>query len=876
MNPLPKRYAHLAREAHWRQQWDAWGVYRHNPNAPAEETFVVDTPPPTVSGTLHVGHAFSYTHQDLLVRYQRMKGRNIHYGMGWDDNGLPTERRVQHVFGLICDPSIPYDPSWKPTRATRRSPTQRVSRQNFIEACQQLTAEDEQAFEQMWRRLGLSVDWSLTYRTIGRRARSLAQASFLALAKRGEAYQAWAPTMWDVDFQTAIAQAEVEDRPMSGWMSTLHFGVEGQPGQPLPIATTRPELLGACIAVVVHPDDARWCKWVGHTAITPLYQARVPIMASTHAEPDKGTGVLMVCTFGDAADVEWWSTSGLPLKPLLDKAGCLRSDVVFEQGPFASSDPDRASQAHMELAGLYTQAARTRILGLLREPGTDPSGGGGAALAGEPRPVEQRVRCYEKGRRPIEYLTTRQWFIRLMDHRDALLEQGRAISWVPETMRLRYEHWVQGLNQDWCISRQRYFGVPFPVWYPLDGSGEPRHDQPIWAEPERLPIDPMACAPTGYTEEQRGQPGGFVADRDVMDTWATSSLTPQIQLGWEPNGARPLPMDIRPQSHEIIRTWALYTIAMSWLHHGVRPWRRVLISGWILDPDRKKMSKSRGNAQTPEHLFDAHSVDAVRYWAARARLGADTALDSSTFPVGRRLATKIFNASRFVGLIHAQAGEMATHPRSEQAVWPLDRAFLAMVRRVVVQATEAFEEDNFAQALRVSEEAFWSFCDHYLELAKGRAYGEDDSPARSSALAGLWMGLRVLLRLLAPFLPYVTEECWSWWYASGQGRARSIHVAPWPSPRELEGWAAHDEGCFQAAVQVMGSIRSAKTEAQRSLKWPVARLEVSGPAEQLDALDMVRDDVARAGWLHPEAMVRMDGSEAETLETHVDLAKKNS
>ncbi len=858
MPDIPQKYDHLEVEQRWRDRWDDWKLHRWDPTRPREETFVVDTPPPTVSGSLHVGHVFSYTHQDLLVRHQRMRGKNIAYPMGWDDNGLPTERRVQNLLGIRCNPHLPYDPDWKPEKITGTNPEIReVSRRNFIEACAAITEEDEQAFEHLWRRLGLSLDWSEQYATIDDHCRRISQLSFLDLVDKNLVTSLESPTMWDIDFQTAVAQAEVEDRPRRGLFHDIRFAVEG--GGELLIATTRPELLAACIAVVAHPDDERYQPLFGKHAVTPLYGARVPILPAGHADPEKGTGILMVCTFGDAMDVEWWKQSGLALKQVIGRDGRLLP-VRFGSAPFESVDPDRAQRAWDEVAGLTVNQAKKKVAEQLAEGDAFP--GGGTALVGEPRPTDQMVKCYEKGERPLEFVPTRQWFIHILEHRDALLAQGEKIQWHPPHMKTRYVHWVEGLNQEWCISRQRYFGVPFPVWYRLGDDGAPDHAAPIYATPDMLPVDPLSDPPPGYDESQRNVPGGFTGDPDVMDTWATSSLTPQIQSHWgvDPDRHASLfPMDVRPQSHEIIRTWAFYTIVKAWMHEGEVPWHHVVISGWILDPDRKKMSKSKGNVVTPEDLLDEWSSDAVRYWAARARLGTDTAYDPGVFKVGKRLATKVFNASRFVLMQLDRVAPDGAVPGLEHVSEPLDVAFVGRMRTVIEQASKAFEGFDYAMALQVAEEAFWQFCDHYLELVKLRSYDDEDTPGRRSAIATLAWGLRTFLRLLAPFVPYVTEEVWSWRFATPDGRERSVHTSPWPSPDEVAAVPApaHAE-TFACAVEVLSAIRGTKTTAQKSLKWPVARLAVAGPEHLRAALEPVLDDVLRAGNVPPDAVELTD------------------
>jgi valyl-tRNA synthetase len=808
-----------AMEERWLKYWESEGTYRYDPARGREETFVVDTPPPTVSGSLHIGHVCSYSHTDLMVRYRRMRGDNIFYPMGWDDNGLPSERRVQNVFNVRCDPSLPYQPELD-LEFGRAGETLPVSRRNFIELCDRVVTDDEKSFKDVFQRLGLSVDWdpSYSYATIDERSRRVSQASFLKLVEKGEVELRDAPTMWDIDFQSAVAQAEVEDREKDGAFYKIRFEV--QSGDHVHIATTRPELIPACIALGCNPTDTRYSHLIGSTAVTPLFRARVPIVAKEDADPEKGTGILMICTFGDTADVEDWRELGLPAREIIDRGGRIMQ-APWGEDHWDSADPAQAKEHHDRLAGLSVNQARKEIVTMLEEAG---------ALHGEPESIRRPVKYYEKGERPLEFIVTRQWFIKVLDKKADLIAQGRKIQWHPDHFRKRYEDWVEGLNQDWAVSRQRFFGVPIPVWYRVESDGSIDYEALLLPRPEDLPVDPSAEAPPGFTEDQRGVAGGFVGDPDVLDTWATSSLTPMIPTGW-PDADRfghLYPTDLRPQAHDIIRTWAFYTIVRSLLEDGSVPWWHVAISGWVLDPDRKKMSKSKGNVVLPTDPLDEFGSDAVRYWAGSARLGVDATVDANVFREGKRLVTKLKNAARLILGFEGASGDITA---------PLDRALVARLAGVVDQATDHFEAWDHAGALDVTERWFWDdFCDNYLELAKSRAYDRDPS-----ALHTLRGAMNVVLRLFAPFLPFTTEEIWSQ-IPSGQG---SIHRAEWPRANNLP--AAEDDGSFDVAVDVLGRIRKAKSESKVSIKTPVEMLRVEAPDDVIASLERVKDDVFAAG-----------------------------
>ena len=841
--------------------WERDGVYRFDRSAPRERVYSIDTPPPTVSGSLHVGHVFSYTHTDTIARYQRMRGKEVFYPIGWDDNGLPTERRVQNHFGVRCDPSVPYDPAFQPpSEVSEREPVS-VSRPNFVELCLRLTETDEQAFEALWRTLGLSVDWSMTYTTIGPLARRVSQRSFLGLLQRGGAYQLEAPTLWDVDFQTAVAQAELEDRERPGAMHRVRFSLadsgDGANGAEALIETTRPELIPACVALLAHPDDERQRGLVGRDVLTPLFGTRVPVLTHPLVEPGKGTGLVMVCTFGDLTDVTWWRELSLPVRSVLAPDGRL-ADVPWGTPGWESEDLPRARESYEELRGRSVNQARKRIVELLEQSGE---------LVGEPTPVTRAVKFFEKGERPVEIVTSRQWFIRTIEHREELIARGRKLKWHPPYMRARYEDWVNGLTGDWCVSRQRFFGVPFPLWYPIDADGNVLYDQPIAALEADLPVDPSTDVPDGYESSQRGQPGGFAGDPDIMDTWATSSLTPQIagQVGEDDELFKLVfPMDVRPQAHDIIRTWLFSTILRSHLDYDELPWANAAISGWVLDPDRKKMSKSKGNVVTPMHLLQEHGADAARYWAASGRPGTDTAFDPQQMKVGRRLAVKLLNASKFA---------LADLPPEGELSHPLDRALIARLAAVVADATQSFEDYDYARALERSETFFWWFCDFYLELVKGRRY--DPDPAVSASVSrALRLSLSAFQRLLAPFLPFVCEEVWSWWQRG------SVHRSCWPDAGELLTVAAtapdsnereREDVALEITADVLREVRKAKSQAQVKMRAPVRRVLVRDTPERVSALALGEGDLLEAGTIE-----RIEMAEAEEFAVEVELAEETT
>jgi valyl-tRNA synthetase len=831
----PEKVSVEGLEEKWGLIWEKDGVYRFRREAKREDIYSIDTPPPTASGSLHVGHVFSYTHTDVVARYKRMRGFEVYYPMGWDDNGLPTERRVQNYYGVRCDPKLPYVANFKPpfeggdNKSSKAADQVPISRRNFIELCDVLTVEDEKQFESLWRKLGLSVDWTQTYQTISPAAIAVSQKAFLNNLSRGEAYQSMAPTLWDVTFRTAVAQAELEDREQPGAYHKIGFN--GPDGKVF-IETTRPELLAACVALVANPEDERYKPLFGKTVRTPLFDVEVPVVAHRLAQIDKGSGIAMICTFGDVTDIIWWRELDLPNRAILGWDGRITDEI-----PEAITS-SRGKEVFAELVGKTTFSAKQRIVELLQESGD---------MIGEPKPITHDVKFFEKGDKPLEIVSTRQWYIknggRDSDLRDRLIGFGKELNFVPDFMRVRYENWVNGLTGDWLISRQRFFGVPIPVWYPLDANGQPNYEQVIAPAVESLPVDPSTDAPAGYTESQRGVPGGFIGELDIMDTWATSSLTPQLAGGWieDPEKfAKVFPYDLRPQGQDIIRTWLFSSLLRGEQEHSTLPWKNAAISGWILDPDRKKMSKSKGNVVIPAEPIDTHGADAVRYWAASARLGTDAAFDEGQMKIGRRLAIKLLNAAKFALSFDVPTG----HSKITE---PLDQAMLIALADVVKTATNAFDEYDHTKALEVAEKFFWTFTDDYLELVKERAYNADGAVTeaeQASATIALRKALHVMLRLFAPFLPFAAEEVWGWW----QKTSGSIHRAAWPTVDELvTDLDLGNQGLLELASIAVSGVRKAKTDAKVSMKAAVESAVIEAPSAVLSSLRLLESDLKSVG-----------------------------
>ena len=727
---VPDKPALEGLEAALTQRWLDEGTYKFNPETTREQVYSIDTPPPTASGSLHVGHMFSYTQTDVLARYQRMTGKNVFYPMGWDDNGLPTERRVQNYYGVRCDPAISYDAGYRPPAepAKNQRDFDVISRRNFIELCEELAVEDEKVFENLFQTLGLSVDWDLTYRTIDDKSRAISQRAFLANLSAGDAYMAEAPTLWDVTFRTAVAQAELEDREVAGAYYRYPFFTED--GEKIYIETTRPELLAACAALVANPDDERYQPLFGKKVTSPLFGVEVEVKAHPLAKADKGSGIAMVCTFGDLTDVTWWRELQLPTRAIMGRDGRIIGET-----------PD----------WITTEAGQRRLRCDRRQDGLHRQGSSGGALLkaaelldGEPKKIMHPVNFFEKGDKPLEVVTSRQWYIRNggrdEERRERLIGRGQrdrippGLHAVPlRELDLRPQRRLAGIPP--ALLRRAHTRL-----VPARRRRQPRLRRPDpalgraaarWTRPQTLP--PASRRPSAI------RPGGFTGDADVLDTWATSSLTPQIVGGWsrdEDLFAKVYPFDLRPQGHDIIRTWLFSSAVRADALQKTAPWKHAAISGWILDPDRKKMSKSKGNVVVPTDVLNEYGSDAVRYWAASAKLGADTAYEIAQMKIGRRLAIKLLNASKFVLNLGATENSVVSADLSV-VTNPLDRAVLAQLSDVVAQSTKAFENYDYARALQITESFFWQFTDDYVELIKDRAYGAAGEAEQASVLAAL-------------------------------------------------------------------------------------------------------------------------------------------
>ena len=807
---LAAKYNHKDAEPKWQKTWYETGIYNWEEEMPREQTFVIDTPPPTVSGLLHMGHIFSYTQADFIARFQRMLGKTVFYPVGFDDNGLPTERLVEKV---------------KKIRASN------MPREEFIAVCREVVTEAEEEFRKVFKSIALSIDWRQEYQTISDQSTKLSQMSFLDLVDKNRAYRKSQPTLWDATDATALAQAEVVDIEMKSFMNEIIFKTEN--GEKIVISTTRPELLPACVAVFYHPDDSRYKHFKGQFAITPLFSIKVPIIADEKVDIEKGTGLVMCCTFGDVTDIDWWRNYNLPTRMILNKYGKIDNLDLMGSNDWQSLNLSQARSHIEQINGLKAKDARIKMIELLKESGDFVN----------QIEITHTVKCGERSGTPLEILVSSQWFIKLLDIKEELLNQAAKCAWHPNYMKIRLDHWIEGLKWDWCISRQRFFGVPFPVWYSKRKGEE---GKAIFAHPDDLPVNPISSLPRGYSRDE------VEPDYDVMDTWATSSISPQLnsqainsKYAIDLNRHKKLyPADMRPQAHEIIRVWAFYTIIKSYLHEETIPWSNLMISGWCLAADKTKMSKSKGNVVTPIDLIEDKGADAIRYWAANSKLGADIAYSEEVFKLGNKLINKLWNAAKFTEL---QLNNLKITPTtikedSQKIFKPVDLWILSKLKKTVEKATEEFKKFEYCNAKTAIEDFFWNiYCDNYIEIVKTRSYDEQgiDQAGQTSALLTMYHVLKTLLKLFAPYLPHICEEI----YASIYQDTKLLNQrGSWPNIDEHIA-DSNAETLGDYLVNVLNFVRKAKAEKQVSISSPIKTLHICRE-KATGNIDLVKDDLA--------------------------------
>lgn len=778
---MDTRYDHQTTEARLRQRWENEHTYaaENNPGP----LYSIDTPPPTVSGSLHIGHIFSYTQTDIIARHKRMQGNSVFYPFGFDDNGLPTERFVEKQRGVRAHV---------------------VGRAEFIKLCLEETHTVEQEFKELWQRMGLSIEWDKCYSTISDTTRAVSQASFIELYKKGYIYRAYEPALYCTTCRTSVAQAELDDSEHDSFFNDIVFTDER--GNDLIIGTTRPELLPSCVALLYNPTDERYQHLKGRQARVPLFGHQVPILEDEQVSIEKGTGLVMCCTFGDKTDIAWFKKFKLPYKQSVGFDGKWTQDT----GP---------------LAGLSAHDARKKVLELLSEQN----------LLVRQKPIAHVVNIHERCKKEIEYVALSQWFLKVLPYKQELIALADQINWFPAFMKARYINWVENVSWDWCLSRQRYFGIPFPAWHCKSC------DKVLLAAATILPVDPQAtpypqaCDACGDTD--------ITPDTDVMDTWNTSSLTPYLCYGYFADNAKPpfddatigefIPMSMRPQAHDIIRTWAFYTIIKTWMHHGTVPWKDIVISGHVLTDAKQKISKSQGGTKlTPEALLAMYPADVIRFWTASGSLGHDVAFSDNQLKIGLRLVTKLWNAYRFAKEHTATVDAQQTP--SAQALGAINQWLLHEATLCFAEYERCFEQNEFGLALNRIETFFWSsFCDTYIELIKHQLFNPDRYAADEVA-ATRWtlytVGLRVL-QLYAPFVPYVTDAIYEAVYKDRVGIS-SIHSTKLAS---LQVSFIFDTGVEKARViiELVEQVRKLKTSQQVSLKTELEQLTLTSSSDVL-------------------------------------------
>ncbi|HLD72611.1 MAG TPA: valine--tRNA ligase [Candidatus Nanoarchaeia archaeon] len=760
---LPKNYDPKEAEPRWQKYWEKEKLFEFHPH-PKKETYSIDTPPPTVSGKMHLGHAFSYSQQDMVARFQRMRGKNVFFPFGTDDNGLPTEKLIEKSRNLL---------------------SKNMDRKDFIKICEEVIKEEKPKFIQSWKDIGMSADFQHSYSTINQHCQITSQASFIELYQQGRIYQQESPGTFCVSCQTAIAQAEFKSIDLKSSFNDIIFKCGGKD---LIISTTRPELIPACVALFHHPQDSRYAKLKSKFAQVPLYNYEVPILADESVDQEKGSGLMMVCTFGDKEDADKWFRYNLPLRVVLEKNG-------------------RLNELAGDLKGLKILEARKKILEQLKDKN----------LLLRQQEITHAVNVHERCKTEIEFLKTKQWYIKVLDRKEELLEAAKEIIWYPEHMKVRYDHWVQNLNWDWCISRQRHFGIPIPIWTCKTCQ------QIILPELKDLPVDPQLHSPKKACSCGSKE---FIGEMDVLDTWATSSLTPDIAGNWKDQGEYDYkyadqPFSLRPQAHDIIRTWLFYTLVKSWYHHRRIPWKSVMISGHALDTQGRKMSKSLGNIIEPQLMIQKYSADALRFWAAGSKLGEDLPFMEKDLLTGQKCINKLWNASKF-NLLHLDDYNPYEKIKNIEV---FDRWLLSKLQKLIKGSTDSFESYEYSRTKSEVEQFFWhTFCDQYLEIVKDRLYNpaQRGAEARKSAQQGLYWGLLNILKLIAPIMPHISEEIYQLYFAQKE-EEKSIHTSSWPEFRkELIDEEAELTG--DLGIDIIDLVRKFKSEQKMSLKDEIREL----------------------------------------------------
>ena len=783
---LDGKYDFRVSEKKWQDYWQEKDIYAFEKDSP-KQTYAIDTPPPTVNGKIHMGHLSSYMHIESMARHHRMKGENVYFPFGFDDNGLPTERYVEK---------------------THKVRAYEMPRQDFINLCLDTTKELEKEFASLYKSAGFSCNLKKTYSSISPNTQKISQKSFLDLYKKGYIYHAESPALWCTECRTAVAQSELEDKDIESTFNYIKFYIAGT-NDFVVVATTRPEMLPACDCVFINPNDEKNKYLLGKNLVVPHFGFEVPVLTDELVDMEKGSGIVMCCTFGDTVDKEWQRKHNLPIKEAFNNAG-------------------RMNDIAGEFAGMKIIQARQAIIEKLKEED----------LLIKQDNLTHAVSTHERCGTPIEIVVKKQWFIDVLSHKDELLKAGYALNWHPETMRARYINWVENLQWNWCISRQRFYGVPFPVWY-CKNCGKP-----MFADEQDLPVDPCVSSPKHACECGSTE---FEPEHDVMDTWATSSLTPQIStdiITGEGLSDKMVPMNLRPNAHDNIRVWDFYTIVKSLYHFGKLPWKDLMISGYVTSPDGSKLSKKSGNNKnSPQDILAQYSADVTRYWANSLSLGKDTAFSLIPFDSGKKLVNKIWNASKFV------LSFLMDYEYKQVDLLPVDRWIIEEYKALYASFVKHLDNYEICLGLNELERFFWNFCDNYIEIVKRRLYNPDvfGKAGQESGQMACYLVLLGMLKMFSPFLPHITEEIYQAYYASKENKP-SIHVSNYLNLGEVSDKTLLHNG--EVLTQIVSDIRGYKSENKISLKTIISSLKITLPADEINFVKASEQDLKGVGGIN--------------------------